>query len=749
MAESGALLLLLACATLYGESKMLTRLQQELLEKNEKENEELKTRDECRQGIRQEKEAIQKAEQTLLEDTETAKYRFWSLEKFASFCHYSIHCILLESARKVPEWTFIDRKQYPTRLEPWNDFMDWQLERLAIIRNTFPDNAHVFVHGCLLDSCVSSVRSDNPIVSESALGLLLPELLMDHVRDIYERCEKKDDFRQMLQIGRWMMFRRFATDVEPEFPINLVTFEPDLLARDEKIGDKSIAAIIMQLEPPHILSARTIRNELRSMDVLKQVISRTKPPNGPSHVFEKTREPVKALTELFHYMVQARLAYGCLCTGLVYVFVKIELNYDSGTESTTATAFFHVSEPKHDVEVHGGDLNYSAVLQMAAFIFGAADETSREGPRARAQRADWAKKLPYWVTGSTMDRSVSAEEIAVETRPPMRPNQEMPTSLGDGHRTGAAVNQQPRSSTVACVRRQTGSQTKPAAGKDAGPSSSSRANTSSERPYCTQKCLLGLITRDVLDVNCPNVDLHRTGRNSRHPVDYATWLNLLRRQLKKGMVDGFERLGMRGGTGFIFKVTLLAYGYTFIGKGTIDDHADMLVFEADVYERLRPIQGIHVPVFLGEIDMVDLRDTYVYGLGCRLTYFLFMAWGGRVLVKKRERKNEKYSRGLRHALQAIHKRGVVHTDIRPANVLWDDKTERLMIIDFERASIDDELHSDLAPFIHVPKRRSKRIKLRKQATKTEGSSDEIELEVNDQWLYSQVDICEALDVFLL
>jgi len=36
-------------------------------------------------------------------------------------------------------------------------------------------------------------------------------------------------------------------------------------------------------------------------------------------------------------------------------------------------------------------------------------------------------------------------------------------------------------------------------------------------------------------------------------------------------------------------------------------------------------------------------------------------------------------------VRALHVHGVVHTDSRDANVLWDLETERVMIIDFEHA----------------------------------------------------------------
>lgn len=452
---------------------------------------------------------------------------------------------------------------------------------------------------------------------------------------------------------------------------------------------------------------------------------------------------------MFNYMIQDGLRYGCLTIGVAYVFVKVELDYDNQTNSTTATAFFHVAEPKNDVAAHGGDLNHSAVMQVATFVLGAVDECSREGQIAKIRRADWAKKLPYWRTSPDGDWSIPAAEFEAERRPLMRPERNTndekfaapPKPLYtefdyEENAMGGSKGSKRQRQRAPVVRRgpRTRSQTKAAGANDFF-----GIRTIRERQYCTPKCLLGLITGDLLDEKCPNVDLHRRTRTgNHHPVDYTTWLDLLRRQLKKGMVDGFDRFQRYyddDESGYVFRVTLLAYGYTFFGKGANDDRAGKLVFEADVYKRLRPIQGVYVPVFLGEIDMVELGDTYVYGIGIRLTYFLFMSWGGHTLDDEDERRNEKVSRELRNALQAIHEQGVVHTDVRPTTVLWDDKTERVTIVDFAEAILEKQPRPDLAPFILVPKKRGTHGRKAEKSTRT---GDEMELKINPKWLDLQL-----------
>ncbi len=42
-------------------------------------------------------------------------------------------------------------------------------------------------------------------------------------------------------------------------------------------------------------------------------------------------------------------------------------------------------------------------------------------------------------------------------------------------------------------------------------------------------------------------------------------------------------------------------------------------------------------------------------------------------------------RGLIQSVDTLHRRGVVHTDVRRANVVWNEEVKRLMIIDFEQA----------------------------------------------------------------
>ena len=42
---------------------------------------------------------------------------------------------------------------------------------------------------------------------------------------------------------------------------------------------------------------------------------------------------------------------------------------------------------------------------------------------------------------------------------------------------------------------------------------------------------------------------------------------------------------------------------------------------------------------------------------------------------------------LVHAVNAIHGAGVLHRDIRMSNLLWNEETKRVVVIDFERAKI--------------------------------------------------------------
>lgn len=77
-----------------------------------------------------------------------------------------------------------------------------------------------------------------------------------------------------------------------------------------------------------------------------------------------------------------------------------------------------------------------------------------------------------------------------------------------------------------------------------------------------------------------------------------------------------------------FRVTLMAYGYTFIAKGTMPAYVSYLEHEAAVYTRLRPLQGICVPVFLGAIDLRLMDRVYCYDIGVRVVHLTFLSWAG-------------------------------------------------------------------------------------------------------------------------
>ncbi|KAG6015195.1 hypothetical protein E4U54_004006 [Claviceps lovelessii] len=224
--------------------------------------------------------------------------------------------------------------------------------------------------------------------------------------------------------------------------------------------------------------------------------------------------------------------------------------------------------------------------------------------------------------------------------------------------------------------------------------------------YCTQRCLLGLLRGYILDPKCPNFSLHNrqvTGQSDNisrrsHPVSYSDFLNMLHRQLEQDLDSGITSLDITGSRGALFKVTLLCYGYTFIGKGTVKVFVPDLEHEAIVYKRLERIQGTYVPVFLGAIDLQALGRTYYYDLHVDVVHISFMSYGGICLsnICSQERQPSLFEMAT-ESVHAIHREGVIHMDVALRNMLYSAETQHVMVIDFERSEIRPRIQRKLAP----------------------------------------------------
>jgi hypothetical protein len=157
---------------------------------------------------------------------------------------------------------------------------------------------------------------------------------------------------------------------------------------------------------------------------------------------------------------------------------------------------------------------------------------------------------------------------------------------------------------------------------------------------------------------------------------------MLKDQLDQDLDHNCTPFGDCGSYGAPFKITCAAYGYTLTGKGTTDKLWKEVSREAEVYQVLRKVQGLAVPVFLGAID---LNLTYfLHGAG-EIRHMLLMSWGGREMGMG-ERLDE-----ISRSTALIRKLGVMHGDLRLQNMLWNDEMGRVMIIDFHRSEIRRQL----------------------------------------------------------
>lgn len=468
---------------------------------------------------------------------------------------------------------------------------------------------------------------------------------------------------------------------------------PDKFCIYNEGSNQKIPACIVMLKEPFTLPLRTIKSTLYNMnieDVLLWTPLEPDTPDTPGEIKDR-RLMAAVIIQAFSSMIKSGVGYAYVFTGEAIIFLHV------GRDPTKI--FYYLSIPGEDVGETTGyvtphspnRLHLTAVGQVLAFTLQAMQKVPycQRWQREAAARLKWWNMFPELVpresTPEHQNRVAYAKGSPVMRRPkispdPMNSSNKDPSNLTDPpseapHRSANVMVLIPSRPRVRLTPKQY---------------CDSRDRS---RPYCTHKCLLGLFKRGSLDKACPNVADHGTGR---HQIDRLTFLALLQKQLSLSLdtkhshglydSDGCESLHTHGSRGALFDVVLLKYGYKLVGKGFPYQFYHHLSWEKDVYERLRPIQGRHIPVCLGVADFFD-RCLFYDGID-KISHVLLLSYAGVPLSRAiPDHKSAKDTATL--ALRAMHKLGVYHGDAFVRNMFWSTKEKSVMFISFDRARMWD------------------------------------------------------------
>ncbi|ESZ91843.1 kinase domain-containing protein [Sclerotinia borealis F-4128] len=463
--------------------------------------------------------------------------------------------------------------------------------------------------------------------------------------------------------------------------------------------------MIIEYKAPHKLTLSNLQAGLAratdrgSLDLPKDVLDHPMIPTEPGekYIYKSEMLTASALTQTFAYMVENGLEYSYLTTGDAFVFLRI-------LEDEPHTLYYHFTQPK----VEGGDgigelLCRTSVSQSVSFSLLALGSTTRSHEwRARTLKTAYKVGTGHEAIllqmlheeeavtppssafkarkgDSIFKRSPIATRLRTSRKGRNRCNpseivvkedSQGPSDQSDADDSpdrGTSLKQKPRPKTPS-----------------AQPKAPEATGTSKDNlQYCTQACLLGFVQRNKLDHACPNANAHRLGDSDDHAISQKSFLRLMRRQLKQTLDKNCEPLGLQGSRGALFRLTLVQYGYTFVAKGTVEAFVPHLLHEGQIYQQMSKIQGLVVPVYLGNLS---LSNPYFLDVGMRIVHMMLMSWAGEIaehdLISSM---GKKLHEETKRAFAEIQKLGIVHGDIREQNTLWSVEREGIMLIDFERS----------------------------------------------------------------
>ncbi|KAI4183673.1 MAG: hypothetical protein L6R41_005267, partial [Letrouitia leprolyta] len=348
---------------------------------------------------------------------------------------------------------------------------------------------------------------------------------------------------------------------------------------------------VTEYKAPHKLTKEYIRaalNNAHDFDV--HDIKDEKKPGDSSrqkYLSKSRRLVAAAATQTYHYMLEGGIQYGCVVTGEVFIFLRVK-------EQERTTLYFHTAEPLQEVSSDHDHSSFphprTTIAQLMSFCLMALQSPQRSQEwrdKAMQEAKEWTvdygklfleipmdlRELQKEIDKRDYSRDTSyvGQQIVIPPRSPYfmrkRPAPKFTANCnttlkplrddGDDPDDDSWMGPNEDSPTKIAVEKKSASQ-KPSVKQGKVGSSS---NT--QRQYCTQACLNGLVRAHPIDPACPNAGLHPRSSNDRnkHAISKQKLCTLLRQQLARTLDEDCTDLKLGGARGMLFKLTLQSHGY--------------------------------------------------------------------------------------------------------------------------------------------------------------------------------------------
>ncbi|KAI1260591.1 hypothetical protein F5Y18DRAFT_441774 [Xylariaceae sp. FL1019] len=583
--------------------------------------------------------------------------------------------------RAIPE-KYQAYNLFPTNLRPWTDFVEQQQSALNTLYNEFPATQCMFPTRDSLAAVEQKIAERGSIADEDIFHEFLLASIQHPVQQVFNRLRAFDTVKEAFGVKHRIHCTRTPDPIDDSIRVMRARF-----------------LCITEYIAPYKLIPSHLRAGLYPTDNIKDVLhQQTIPINASPQVrfrYRAQRLVAAAIAQVYRYMIEGGLEYGVLSTGETMVFLKVDW-------TKPETLLYHLTEPKFEVKKHPEDYSaWTAAGQYLSFILLVLkSQKARLHARSQDERMRVIKNLKRWEkdfettlrsipkderrpppNSSSLYTPVTNESVKcspcgsqMDTQSWKRRRDEEDSSAPEAntlHMLSISVPRAAQSIDSQSPRRSQG---------DVAPNLPT--NAVQYQQYCTHKCLLSLSRNGLLHEGCPNFSIHQrdTPGLMDHPISHAAFLQLISRQLRDSLDRSIIPLDKGGSTSMLFKVTCLDYGYTFVAKGT-SEHLIELSNEADVYNRLKSVQGKLTPVFLGAVDLGQWDRAYYHSRDEAITFLLLLSHGDPI------EKGSVTPHEVKQVLREIHECRVLHNDVGPWNVLRNAETGQLMIIDFENSEI--------------------------------------------------------------